>query len=109
MHLVMNIGYKIGKMFGQENLPFFQDFNIFPSSLTDSGWSLLFTIGGENFLYFLQWIIICMFIYILFTIKREEKITFGDIRNVGKLLDYMITKTTPVPFNKFEIIEKKEA
>jgi len=107
LHIIFNIGYKIGQKIGQENLPFFQDFEVFPSSLTDSGWSLLFTVGGENFLYFLQWIIICMFIYILFTFKREEKITFADIRNVGKLLDYMITETTPVPFNRFEIIEKK--
>ena len=108
MHLIFNIGDKIGQKMGQENLPFFQDFKIFPSSLTDSGWSLLFTVGGENFLYFLQWIIIFMFIYVLIIIKKEVKITFADIRNVEKLLDYMATESASNPILRYEKIEQNK-
>ena len=49
-----------------------------------------------------------MFIYILITIKREEKITFADIRNVGKLLDYMVTESASNPISKYEKIEQNE-
>ena len=108
IHLFFNIAYKIGKMIGQENLPFFQDFNIFPSSLTDSGWSLLFTIGGENFIYFLQFILMYIIIYVLIITKKEVKITFADIRNVEKLLDYMATESASNPILRYEKIEQNK-
>ena len=48
-----------------------------------------------------------MFIYIFIIIKKEEKITFKDIRNVDKLLDYMVIESASNPINKYEILEQK--
>ena len=48
-----------------------------------------------------------MFIYIFIIIKKEEKITFKDIRNVDKLLDYMAIESASYPISKYEILEQK--
>ena len=39
--------------------------------------------------------------------KKEEKVIFSDIRNVDKILDYMITDLDNIPLNRYEIIEQK--
>ena len=44
---------------------------------------------------------------IVVTTKKEEKILFKDIRNVDKLLDYMVTESATNPILKYEILEQK--
>ena len=41
----------------------------------------------------------------LFLRKKEEKISFADIRNVDTLLDYMITDNIEIT-GKYEVVEK---
>ena len=103
MNPIFNI---IDKLIGYD-IPFFQDFRFFPSSLTDTGWSLFFNWYGMGFISYLIWTLIFMFIYIFIIIKKEEKITFKDIRNVDKLLDYMVIESASNPINKYEILEQK--
>jgi len=103
MNPIFNI---IDKLIGYD-IPFFQDFRFFPSSLTDTGWSLFFNYYGMGFISYLIGTLIFMFIYIFIIIKKEEKITFKDIRNVDKLLDYMVIESASNPINKYEILEQK--
>jgi len=88
-------------------LPFFQDFKIFPMSLTNAEWSLLlnFNSGGIiSFLYFTGFISI---FYGLFFFKKGIKVSFADIRNIDKLLDYMVTEIPQNIFKKYAILEKR--
>ena len=88
-------------------LPFFQDFKIFPMSLTNAEWSLLlnFNSGGIiSFLYFTGFISI---FYGLFFLKKGIKVSFADIRNIDKLLDYMVTEIPQNIFKKYAILEKR--
>ncbi len=103
VHILINIVWK----FSIDGTQFFQDFKIFPSSLTDSGGTLLFTFLDGNFLSFLG-IFGIFFVYGMVVItKKEEKILFKDIRNVDKLLDYMVTESASNPILKYEILEQK--
>jgi len=103
VHILINIVWK----FSIDGTQFFQDFKIFPSSLTDSGGTLLFTFLDGNFLSFLVFFGI-FFVYGMVVItKKEEKILFKDIRNVDKLLDYMVTESASNPILKYEILEQK--
>ena len=96
--------YIFQKIIGDK--PLFDDLHIFPTSL-DSGWSLFFSfsdlgvLGFFIYLFFMNsFLMICYF-------KKEEKVIFSDIRNVDKILDYMITDLDNIPLNRYEIIEQK--
>ena len=39
--------------------------------------------------------------------KKEEKFVFNDIRNIDKLLDYMVTEMPQNIFKKYAILEKR--
>ena len=98
---------KYPNLIRDNQLPFFQDFKIFPMSLTNAEWSLLlnFNSGGIiSFLYFTGFISI---FYGLFFFKKGIKVSFADIRNIDKLLDYMLTESSQNIFNKYAILEKK--
>ena len=102
MHPFLNI---VTKALGDK--PFFEDLHIFPTSL-DSGWALLFNFSDGGLLGFLIFYLplMCLFMMICY-FKKEEKVIFSDIRNVDKILDYMITDLDNIPLNRYEIIEQK--
>ena len=102
MHPFLNI---ISKALGDK--PFFEDLHVVPTSL-DSGWALLFNFAEGGFLGFLTFYLpfMCSILMMCY-FKKEEKVIFSDIRNVDKILDYMITDLDNIPLNRYEIIEQK--
>ena len=106
LHPLLNLIDKYFLM-RDNQLPFFQDFKIFPMSLTNAEWSLLlnFNSGGLiNFLFFTGFLsILCG----LFFLKKGIKVSFADIRNIDKLLDYMVTEMPQNILKKYAILEKR--
>jgi hypothetical protein len=106
LHPLLNLIDKYFLM-RDNQLPFFQDFKIFPMSLTNAEWSLLlnFNSGGLiNFLFFTGFLsILCG----LFYFKNGIKVSFADIRNIDKLLDYMVTEMPQNILKKYAILEKR--
>ena len=84
---------------------FFNDFHFFPSTLYEPQWALFFTFMGEGLIGFIVFLLGMSIFFGLFLRKKEEKISFADIRNVDTLLDYMITDNIEI-MGKYEVVEK---
>ena len=84
---------------------FFNDFHFFPSTLNEPQWALFFTFMGEGLIGFIVFLLGMSIFFGLFLRKKEEKISFADIRNVDTLLDYMITDNIEIT-GKYEVVEK---
>ena len=90
-------------MFDITDPTFFEEFKLFPTSL-EPQWALFFSIWGDGVSAFGFFVLIVGLIMGLYLRKKEERISFADIRNVDTLLDYMISDMGVI--EKHEIIKK---
>jgi len=84
---------------------FFKNFHFFPSTLYEPQRALFFTFADAGLIGFIVFLLGMSIFLGLFLRKKEEKISFGDIRNVDTLLDYMITDNLGIT-GKYEVVEK---
>ena len=83
---------------------FFEKFKLFPTSL-ESEWSLFFSVWGGGVFALGFFVLVAGFIMGSYLRKKEERISFADIRNVDTLLDYLVSDIGMVG-GTYEIIEK---